>query len=198
MRKKIINPLLFYAIALNLAISSCSGKVKENNDGELKIDPEYSQIFFSVSSQKYMVFRNQFGRKKFIAITNVDSTLYNPAPGGFMRSSPFKIYTLEIRQVGADTLKLERENSMFVNYDLEKQENSLAIIFLNFYFHGNTLPQINTDTQRINGYAISNYYIFTTALRPTQSDDVVELYISIDKGIVAFKTLCGDFWVREK
>lgn len=198
MRKKIINPLLFYAIALNLAISSCSGKVKENNDGELKIDPEYSQIFFSVSSQKYMVFRNQFGRKKFIAITNVDSTIYNPAPGGIMRGKPYKIYTLEMRQVGSDTLRLERENSMFVNYYPEEQKNSFSISFLNLDYYSNTLPQINTDTQRINGYAISNYYIFTTALRSTQSDDVVELYISIDNGIVAFKTLCGDFWVREK
>lgn len=191
--KKILIVTTTITVVLLLLGATCSnGKYSKK---ELDIDTSFLNVFYSIANNKQLVFINKSREKQF-TVSDIDSIIRNNK-GGFMGGAAYKNLFFKIHEVGNDTTCLSRENEIFVNKDPLEKRTSLLIQFNNFRFFEDTLPLLNEKNLIINSQHIKNYYLFQTSLQSKQPDDVVELYITLDNGLVAFKTFCGEFWFRK-
>jgi hypothetical protein len=188
---------LIIAIILYERCKGCFYVEKVYPEERMEIDPEFSAFFYSLIRSDSFSFINEIGERKLFVINNVDSIISN-TKGSFINERPYKTLIMNFSQYGKDTVHLYRSNDAFVNIYPDNGINSLCIKFNNFYFiKDSVLPQTIEDTLLFNGQIISNYYLLKTSLNLKHRDDVEFLYISIPRGIFAFTTLSGEFWMRE-
>jgi hypothetical protein len=161
----------------------------------MAIDPHFSSLFYSVIKGDAMRFVSLNGRRKKFVIAEVDSIISN-SKGWFINESPYKLLRLKFKEIGKDTVHLQRENEMFVNKDPANSKNSVVIQFNNLFFD-DTILRPHHDTLNVNLTRITDCYSFETSLRLKNPDDVESLYISVPKGLLGFKTLSGEIWVNE-
>lgn len=176
-------------------IESCGSKIYP--DERLAIAPDFLTLLNFVLEEDTILFENSTGRNKSFAITEVDSIISNQK-GWFMNQAPYKLIRARFREIGMDTVHLERENEMFVNKNPATNISSIGIQFNNFYFNDTILPALHFDTLILNNRRLTNYYLFETSLGLRNSNDVKILYINVTKGFLGFKTLSGEVWINEK
>lgn len=178
-------------------INSCFRIKKPHPNEEMEISPAYSSIFYSIIRNDTFSFNNNKGLKKVFVIINVDSIVSN-SKGPFINERPYKLLRMNFRELGEDTVPLTRSNEVFINKYPDNGLHSLFIQFNNFYYSKDSvLPLIHLDTLVINGKAIASFYLLKSSLKLYHKDDVELLFVSISEGIVGFKTLSGEFWMRD-
>jgi hypothetical protein len=183
--------LVFFSL---MVMGNCASKVYP--DERLVIASDFLALFNSVVEKDTFSFRNKTGSRKSFAITKIDSIISNKK-GWFINERPYKLLRMNFRETGKDTVKLKRDNEVFVNKDPGKNLTSIAIQFNNFFFDDTILPQLHHDTLSFSGKKLTNYYLFETALSLTNPNDIRVLYMSGLKGFLAFKTMSGEVWLNE-
>lgn len=185
--------VLFLLFLIVITIGSCSTKVYP--DEKLAIDPNFLTLFNSLRQKDTIQFISSNGRSKTFVITKVDSIISNKK-GWFINEAPYKLLRFSFRETGKDTVRLERENEIFVNKAPAANINTISIQFSNFYFHDSIIPPLRHDTLNLNAGRFMNHYSFETSLRLKNPDDIKVLYINVQKGFLGFKTLSGEIWVN--
>jgi hypothetical protein len=186
--------LLHFVMMLVYILGSVACSTKAYPDEKFVFDSNIRAVFLSASSADTLYFVNDKARQK-IFIAEVDSILKNKK-GGLMDPIPYKMLRVRFREIGKDTLSLERESEMFINKYPNESKTSYSLRFNNFAFNDSILPPLSKDTLNINGLKIYNYYIFETSLGSRNADDINTLYVTKEKGIVAFKTRSEEYWIR--
>ncbi|HVM86680.1 MAG TPA: hypothetical protein VMT76_00735 [Puia sp.] len=189
----LLKKTIFILFVAAILIESCYTKVYP--DDKLLIDPQFSSIFYSLIQKDSLQFSSSNNRSKMFIITKVDSIVSNEK-GWFINEKPYKLLQFEFREIGKDTVRLERQNEVFVNKNPEKNQNSIAIQFNNFYYHDTILPLLHHTTFNINNKKFTDYFMFETSLHPENPDDVKVLYINVSQGFLGFETLSGEIWVN--
>lgn len=190
--KKILLVTIIISITLLLLGCTCSnGKYTKK---ELAIDTSFLNVFYSIANNNQLVFISKSGEKQFV-ISDIDSIIRN-SKGGFMGGGSYKDLFLTINEIGSDTTVLVRPNEVRVHRDPENNFTGITVKFSNLYYHKKYIPVCRKDTI-VDNRKIEKYFLFQTSLHSEQPDDVVELYITLDKGIEAYKTFCGEFWFRK-
>jgi len=186
---------MFILFVVATLFEGCYTKVYP--DEKLAIGQEFLLLFYSVKNKNPMRFSSLNGRSKTFIITKADSIISNEK-GWFINEKPYKLLQFEFREIGKDTVHLERENEVFVNKNPEKNQNSIAIQFNNFYYHDTILPLLHHDSLNINNKKFTEYFIFETSLHLKNPEDIKVLYINVSKGFLGFKTLSGEVWVNDE
>ncbi len=186
-------PLTVLIVLLIIGIG-CSTKAVP--DEELNIEPTYLALFNSVSNRDTISFENATGKIKAFVIANVDSIIRNEK-GGFINELPYKLLFINLREISGDTTRLDRPNRMYVNRDPTNNKNSFYVEFENMSYITHSLSEdFRTDTIGILGRKYTNYYFFAAKNELKRVDDVEQLYMTISDGILGFKTLSGEWWVK--
>jgi len=181
------------AFFITISVAGCTTKIY--SDERFAIDPNFLSLFNSLIQKDSIQFTNSNGVNKTFLITNIDSIISNEK-GWFINEAPYKLLRVRFREIGKDTLHLERENEIFVNKNPATNTNSLCIKFNNFYYSKDSmLPRINYDTLSIANKKFTDYYLFETSLGLKNSGDVQVLYVSASKGFLGLKTMSGEVWV---
>lgn len=185
--------LLF--IASSILFIRCVTKAYPDN--MFMIDSDMRIFFNSVTAKDTLNFQSENQKEKVFVITKIDSIIRN-SKGGFMSERPYKLLQFKFREIGTDTVVLERENEVFINKYSENNGNTICIKFNNlYYWNDSILPVVRRDTLHIIGTEVTDYYVFENSVGLTNADDVKTLYATKETGFIAFRTKSGEVWVRK-
>jgi hypothetical protein len=166
---------------------------------KLAIDQQSSAIFNSISKQDTIVFISSNGSTKKFKISEIDSIIHNK-DGCVMQLQPSKEIRLKLNEVGFNTLQLKYGGNelSFIQDTVSRISSGVNIHFNNFRFSDSILPDIRHDTIILQELIITNYFLFKTQLATSDLQDVQILYVTPEKGFVAFETKSGEIWVLKQ
>lgn len=162
----------------------------------LEIDEPFKTLFYSLSINDTLRFRNETGRLRMFIITEVDSVIHN-SKGGFINSEPYKLLQIKFSQQQVGVHFPDTTNEVFVNKYPRTGITSLHIDIGNYWYSvDDSLPapakEGFTDTS-------DPVYKLVTDVPDMlkYADDIKDLYVSVRKGFIAFETLAGEKWLLQ-
>src|SRR5437764_584745 len=156
-----LKTVMFVLLLVAISFEGCYTKVYP--DQRLAINANFLSLFNSIIRKDTIRFNSSNGVNKIFIITKVDSIISN-RKAWFINEAPYKLLRSTFKEIGKDTVHLERENEIFVNKNALKNQNSIVIKFNNLFFDDTILPLLHNDTLTLNAKRFINYYSFETSL----------------------------------
>jgi hypothetical protein len=162
-------------------------------DERLIPDHTLLNFFYTIYNQKLLSFQNSKGDEINFSVERLDSVTYNKT-GGFMNRIPSKEISFQIVTI---PLNAEKKGKIFISKTAKSDSTFLSIQWCNFRYdvEGSLPPAIN-NAKRIGKIDISDYIELEAQIKSLlKSDsDILKIFFSYKKGIVALQTYNGDLW----
>ena len=191
---------IYISFLLSVTISSCFQQVFPEE--KLVFSPKYLNLITPYKVGDTLKFEDSLHQIEIFAITKVDSIIFNKK-GWFINARPYKEVSISYNQfpkkqwVDANT-NADNKLVLLTIYP-DNQEQSCDFSFKNFRGSiQNGKDTISSTSVSVNSLPLSNYYKVENVADDLakSSDDIKTIYITSDKGIIAYQNQKGKWWKR--
>jgi hypothetical protein len=178
-----------------------------------EIGDSYRNLIRMYSVGDILIFKSSQNLVDSFVISGIDSAI-NDKNGYFINARNSKTISITYKQIPFDKWQ-EHWIEMGPNNEEMKERSGdatfISIVkfpdsettecyfnFMQFRCSKKGIPELNTDTVKINGQTYTNYYKIENCVVNTENTNSIQVFYStIDKGLVAFKTNSNIFWTRQ-
>ena len=187
---------IFYILILLIIVFGCSCKKKVYPLEKFKMNQKLQSFYYAIARNKELYFISPNKEKKYFKIV-VDSLFNNEDTTGFMRGIGARALMMSIKEIGSDTVAVERKNEIMLVKVANRKPTDIHINFCNLMYYDTILPNIIHDTLIIQSKKFCEYYEFKSFLNPRSTDFIEKLYATPNQGIIGFKSIKGEMWLRK-
>ena len=195
-QNKMKSKIFYYLIFIIIIIWGSSCKKRVYPLEKFKMNQKLQSFYYAIARNKELYFTNPNKEKKYFKIL-VDSLLINEDTTGFMSGRGSRALMMSIKEIGNDTVHIERKNEIMLVKVANRKATGIYIDFCNLYYDDTILPNIIHDTLTIQSKKFSEYYEFKSFLKPKSTDFIEILYATPNQGIIGFKSIKGEMWLKK-
>ena len=188
----------FLALLLTTLLTSCYWR--EYPPEKYIIPQKYRLLISSFKTGDTLKFQNDSKNFSTYLIKQIDSTLHDKR-GHLINAREYKDISITCHELVNARSGFEDYFMITIVKDPTIDSTGFDLRLKNFYGIDTTYPFIlNKDTVAANDIRFSDYYFFKARNYSEQKDpdSVVEIYMTNQDGIIAYRCLNGAWWTKVK
>lgn len=197
--------LLVTTIFLAIILSSCNSYSKKDFD----LNQSERSLLNLYKPDDTLTFENSHQEINKMLVIGLDSS--QKKEGGWVMAKPASNSVwVSLKHLQPITWKTFSQDGTLIRTDtiisqelvtISKYPQSKEVSFTFSFKHFNLtskegLGLLHTDSIKINGYSLTNYYLLKDKNPDTLNMDVSELYWAQNKGLMAYRSYDGNYWLR--
>lgn len=178
-------------------MTSCKSKYSAD---KYVIPKSYRDLISSFIVGDTLKFVNNKGHLSSYLLAAIDSSFVDEGKG-FINARGRKDIVITCREIANPRRGYEEYHMIILNKYPDEDSATFDLRLKDFYYIDTTKPFVQkSDTLLANGLAFTDYYVFYSGNYAEQKDSnsVIEIYMTKQKGIVAYKSLNGTWWTNIK
>lgn len=182
--------LLAAAVTILIFFSSC-----RDASEDYLVPKEYTDLIKPYAPGDSLKFRDSRGKLEYYVVEKLDSAIFYG--GAFSHNRSWKDIRLDCRMLSDEVKGSEAHYGMIINKPSWTTLASIELRLKGFY-NVDVSPQLKLrkDTTRANDIAFTDYYLFHARELSNDPDPVVAVYMKPVDGIIAYRTISGNWWTR--
>jgi hypothetical protein len=186
-----------FIIFIVICLTSCTSKYSADR---YVIPESYRNVVSSYKAGDTLRFKDSKGNFSLYLITTIDSSFVDEGKG-LMSVRGRKDISITCRELTNSRKGYEEYSMVILNKYPDEDSATFDLRLKDFYGIDATEQLVlRTDSIKANDLIFTNYYVFRSENSKEQRDpnSVVEIYMTKDDGIIAYKNLNGTWWTKRK